>query len=494
MLRHFAIVAVLFFITVSAPALSQAQRPQDASEASGVLALIPADSKTQHILSTPSGDLGYEATAGTFDLFGQDGALSAKVFYTAYVAEGQSSDRPITFVFNGGPGAASAYLHIGLVGPRILEFDRSARNGTTPSLSDNPDSWLPFTDLVLIDPVGTGWSRASGGDAADRFYGVRQDADSLAKVIALYVQENGRLESPKYLLGESYGGFRAAKVAKVLKDRQGMLVSGVVMVSPMIEGRFLTSTEEDPLAAALLLPSIVAARLERDDQFTPEKQVDVERFAMNDYLVSLAGPPPTGDEATEFYRRVSDMTGIPLQEVEAGRGFVGGFLAKSMAGSDEIVSRYDSALAAPDAYPERGYVRNDDPVLDGYTRAYGSALATYASQELGYECRLTYVLLNNEINRRWDWRGSRSTASASDDIRDLLSVIPSFRLMIVHGYTDTLTPYGVSRFVLDHLPSALAAGRAELRVYRGGHMFYAEPASRRALTNDLRVFYEDRGS
>ena len=482
-------IAIASLIIISLPALARAEGPHGATP-KGVLSLIPDDSLTRHSLSTSSGDLAYEATAGTLDLFGQDGELSAKVFYTAYVAESRSAGRPITFVFNGGPGAASAYLHLGLVGPRILEFDRRARDGTTPSLSDNPDSWLPFTDLVLIDPVGTGWSRASGGDVADRFYGVRQDADSLAKVIALYVQENDRLESPKYLLGESYGGFRAAKVASILKDRQGMLVSGIVMVSPFIEGRFLTSTEEDPLSAALLLPSIAAARMEHDDQFAPEKLADAERFAMNDYLVSLAGPPPTGDESVEFYRRVSQMTGIPENDVEAGRGFVGGFLAKSMAGRDEIVSRYDSAVAAPDAYPEQTYVRNDDPVLDGYTRAYGSAFAIYAARELGYECRLTYDLLNTEVNRRWDWRGSRSTASASDDIRDLLSVIPSFRLMIVHGYSDTLTPYGVSRFVLDHIPPALASDRTELRVYRGGHMFYTNPESRQTLTQDMRAFYK----
>lgn len=490
------LVALLVALPVAGSAQQEDGSAQQAS--GGIFGLIPADSTTDHLFKSASGDLPYSATAGTLDLFGTDGKRTAKIFYTAYVAEARNGDRqpsrPLTFAFNGGPGAASVYLHLGLVGPKILEFGAEGDDGTTPELKDNPESWLAFTDLVLIDPVGTGWSRAVDDEAAGRFYNVRQDAESLAKAIALYVQQNDRLAAPKYLLGESYGGFRAAKVAMALKNSQGILPSGIIMLSPLIEGRFLANSD-DPLSAALQLPSLAAAKLEHDGAFTPEKLAAAERFAMTDYLTTLAGPALAGPAADAFHRRVSELTGIPVDVVARTRGFVGDVYAKQMGAAGKIVSPYDASYAVPDAYPEAAYSRNDDPILDGYTRAYGGAFATYARNQLKFSTPMTYSLLSDEVNRRWEWNDghggdSRALAGASTDIRDLLSVIPSFRLMIAHGYSDALTAYGASRYVIDHLPPKLATGRAELKNYRGGHMFYTRPDSRAAFAADVKAFYE----
>src|SRR6516162_3889592 len=221
------------------PQRAQPQEPQppeprrDAGP--GVLRLLPDDAITEHSLELPSGQtLAYTATAGTLALYDQAGEPTAAVFYTAYVAKDVGgAPRPVTFGFNGGPGAASAYLHLGLVGPQILQFgDR--HDAATAQLRANPQTWLAFTDLVLIDPVGSGWSRAAKPDGNEAFRGVQRDADVFAKVIALYIAKNGRSASPKYLLGESYGGFRAAKVARALLQDQGIAVAGIVMVSPML--------------------------------------------------------------------------------------------------------------------------------------------------------------------------------------------------------------------------------------------------------------------
>ena len=233
-----------------------------------------------------------------------------------------------------GPGAASAYLHLGLAGPRVVDFGANGDDGAAARLVDNPESWLRFTDLVFIDPVGTGWSRAAGD--GNEFYGIRQDAEAMAKVISLYVQRSGRLDAPKYLLGESYGGFRAAKVARALKDSQGMLVSGVIMVSPMIEARLIFRDSDDPLGAALQFPSIVAARLEREKAFDVKSVAEAETFAMGDYLVSLAGPAPDGPEGAAFYDKVARLTGIDRRLVERARGFLGDILSKTPDG--EIAS------------------------------------------------------------------------------------------------------------------------------------------------------------
>ncbi|PWE54224.1 carboxypeptidase [Metarhizobium album] len=490
--RFACVLAALVFLSIP-PVLAQ-EGPQDAPEAGGILTLLPDDVKTEHVLETAKGKLTYQATAGTLTLFGQNGKPTAKIFYTAYTAKDGGSQRPLTFVFNGGPGAASAYLHLGLVGPRIVRFDAAAKSGTTPSLADNPQSWLDFTDLVLIDPVGTGWSRASDSETAGNFYGVRQDADSLAKVISLYVQRNDRLASPKYLLGESYGGFRAAKVASALKKDQGILVAGIVMLSPLIEGQLLFGATDYPLGAALQLPSLAAAELERRNVFTVEAVNNAEQFAMGEYMQKLAGPEPKGEEARSFYRRLAELTGIPADTIARTRGFLGDIYTKTSV-SGSVVSPYDAGQAVADPYPESLVDHADDPVLDGYTRAYAAAFASYARHELGFQTEMTYSLLSDDVNRRWDWAGgqggeTRSTASATSDLRDLLAVIPSFRLLVAHGYSDALTPYGSSKYVLDHLPSALAEGRTALKVYRGGHMFYTDPAPQQALTADARRFYQ----
>src|SRR6202035_844379 len=223
----------------------------------GVLSLLPGDAVSEHSIDTPSGKLTYTATAGTFSLFNQSGDSSAAVFYTAYVAKSDNhAARPLTFVFNGGPGAASAFLHLGVVGPRIAQFGMAGHDGADVRLVDNPDTWLAFTDLVLIDPIGTGWGRAAKPGGGRAFWGVRSDAESMAKVIALYVAKNNRVSSPKFILGESYGGFRAAKVARAVQSEQGIVVSGILMLSPMLEAEFQFGGGRFALGAALQLPSL----------------------------------------------------------------------------------------------------------------------------------------------------------------------------------------------------------------------------------------------
>ena len=297
--------------------------------AKGVLRLLPVDAVTEHSIETSRGKLIYTATAGTLAFHDQSGEQSAAVFYTAYVAKSGAANRPLTFVFNGGPGAASAFLHLGLVGPRILDFGPNPHDATHATLRDNPDTWLAFTDLVLIDPIGTGWSRAAKGEDGKHFWGVRSDADAMAKAIALYVAKNNRAGSPKYLFGESYGGFRAAKTARALQRDQGIAINGIVMLSPLLEGWLTFGDDGSALHAALQLPSLAAAELERKHAFTPEALAAAERFAMTEYLTTLAAAPPKDGTANAFYSRVAQMTGLPLDAVTQARRNI--CLAKAMA-------------------------------------------------------------------------------------------------------------------------------------------------------------------
>ncbi len=457
----------------------------------GVLSLLPSDAVTEHSIDTPAGKLAYTATAGTFSLFDQSGERSASIFYTAFVAKSAGpAARPVTFVFNGGPGAASAFLNLGLVGPRLAEFGKNGRDGSDVRLADNPDTWLAFTDLVLIDPVGTGWSRPAKPDGGRPFWAVHADAESMAKVVALYVAKNGRTSSPKFLLGESYGGFRAAKVARVLQNDQGIVVSGILMLSPMLEGSFQFGGDRFALGAALQLPSLAAAELERKGAFSTATLADAEHFALNDYLTTLAGPPLAGDAAKAFYARVANITGLSVDAVTQSRGFIREDYVKNLnSGDHKIASHYDATFASDDPFPESSGTRGPDPILDGMVRAYGSAFVGYARDELGFKTDMTYNLLANDISGKWDWETGHGQPSAADDLRVLLALTPSFRLMIAHGYSDMVTPYAMSRYVLEHLPAFDGEERAELKLYRGGHMLYLDPVSRKAFTADARTMY-----
>ncbi len=496
LLRALLVAAGVCFAATSAtaqpvPATPAAGQPSQ----SGVLALLPADVVTEHLANLGGETLSYGAKAGTFTLFDQAGERTAAIFHTAYTLNDAAADtRPVTFVFNGGPGAASAYLHLGLVGPRIADFgDRP--DGATARLEHNPDSWLKFTDLVLIDPVGTGWSRAAAPDKADGFWGVEQDAQALAKVIALYLAETGRMASPAYLLGESYGGFRAAKVARALQRDQGIVVRGIVMVSPFLEGALHFGAGRLALNAALLLPSIAATELDRQGRFSAEALASAERFAMTDYLVTLAGRAPDEEIAADFYGRVAELSGLPVDVVARVRGFVRRvYLTHARDARQEVVSPYDATYAAPDPFPESDDGRSSDPILDGYLQSLGGLFVGYTRDQLGFKTPMTYMLLNREVSRKWRWNGGsggRRNASASGDLRELLALNPSFRLLIGHGRSDLVTPYAVSRYVLDHLPETIAPERAQLAIYKGGHMFYFDSDSRAAFSAAAEAFYRN---
>jgi len=238
------LLAVLSFATATAIA-QPAPKPEPRPEPQpGILSLLPADSVTAHSLATEGGSVPYTATAGSFTLRGQDGKRIAAVFYTAYTRDDPEAapnslptdSRPVTFVFNGGPGAASTYLHLGLVGPQVVDFGDPPA-AATARLHDNPASWLRFTDLVLIDPVGTGWSRAADPEDSERFWSVDSDAEAIAKVIALYVAEHGRSGAPKYLPRQPLGAQR--RIAAACHRRHGARPPGTFHAGSPRRGRAL---------------------------------------------------------------------------------------------------------------------------------------------------------------------------------------------------------------------------------------------------------------
>jgi carboxypeptidase C (cathepsin A) len=482
------------------PPVAAADKPAATAEErpSKPVATLPGDSKTSHVLHLPDHDLPYAATAGTLPLMSEKGEKQADIFYLSYVADNpKTTERPVTFVFNGGPGAASAYLNLGALGPEILNFDaQGTLAGTPPVLSQNPDSWLDFTDLVFVDPVGTGYSRAAPGiDAAKLFWGIRQDAEAMAAFIRLYLTRTDRLASPKYLVGESYGGFRAARLAHELLSDPGIAVTGLVLVSPALDLGLIHGGEMNPLPAALLLPSYAAVAAETHGPITPEAMGEAERFALTDYLSTLARPL-SGAAADRFYASVAHFIGLPEDVVRRWRGRVpvDVYVKEIHRAEGRVMSDYDGTIGMIDPFPARETAHGNDPILQGTIAPFTSAIVTDIRQSLGFKTDFSYELLNSEVSAHWDWRsgGGETQASAADDLKEAVALDPKLRILMAQGLTDLVTPYLAGRYVVDHLPTVAATSPIRLKLYPGGHMMYLRPASRARLKEDAKDLYLGR--
>lgn len=465
----------------------------------GVLALLPEPVTARARLQLEDGWLDYEATAGTIPLRDGTGEVTAEIFHVAYRQVPADPARPITFVFNGGPGAASAFLHLGGVGPRMVAFADDGSYLPPPArLVGNPHSWLAFTDLVFVDPVGTGYSRTAqaGEEAERRFLGVEQDASAMAAFIRLFLAREGRTLSPLFLAGESYGGFRAAVLTRVLPEETGLAPSGAMLISPALEFSLLRGEDYDLLPWATRLPSYAAVHLERQGlaagALTAELAA-VEAYALSDYLVALA-TRPDGLPA-ETVAELARITGLPASLVAETRGRipVSRFIKAYDRAAGRILSRYDGTVSGPDTSPESPWAEGPDPILDRAVPVWTSALVGYVRDELGYATDITYRLLARDLSGRWDYGTTPSRqgyAGAMDDLQAGRALNPSLEVLVAHGYADLVTPHLASRYLIDQLPPLAGAAPIAFRVYPGGHMMYMRPGSRAALAADAKALVE----
>jgi carboxypeptidase C (cathepsin A) len=495
------ILLLLALISIGTPSAAQQASPTDGQDTgpAGLLALLPEPSVTQHSLQLGERALAYRATAGTLPLRDGKGERTAEIFHISYTAEPPAApDRPITFLFNGGPGAASAFLLLGGIGPRMVAFAPDGGFLPPPArVVDNPDTWLAFTDLVFVDPVGTGYSRAAGEgeDVERRYYGVRQDASAMAAFIRLYLAREGRTLSPVYLAGESYGGFRAAVLTRSLQEESGIAVSGAVLISPVLEFSLLHDEAHMILPWIVALPSMAAVHFQRqgmaEDQISARLD-EIERWVMHDYLVALAQGP--GRFPEPVLARLADLTGLPPDLVRRSHGqiSVSRFIKEYDRANGQVLSRYDGLIAGPDPEPTSSAAQGPDPVLARAEPAWTSAFVDYVRRELGYATDVTYRLLNEELAGKWDYGTSptrQGYAGAIDDLQAARAVVPSMGVLIAHGRTDLVTPYFTSHYLLDQLPRLSGAAPMRLAVYGGGHMMYMVPESRRALARDAAQLY-----
>jgi carboxypeptidase C (cathepsin A) len=465
---------------------SETSRPERAQRQ------LPADVTTDQTVDLPGRTLRFKATAGSIPLNnGEDGSLIAEVAYVAFVMEGDAR-RPVTFVFNGGPGAASAYLNLGALGPWRLPFGQLAVS-IPPMLQANRETWLDFTDLVFIDPPGAGYSRiaASGDEARRRLWSVDGDADALAVVIRKWIEQAGRQTSLKFIAGESYGGFRAPKIAHKLQDREGVGIRGLVLISPVIDFANFGERRHVPMSWVARLPSMTAAALDAKGQFSREGLRDAERYAAGDYLIDLLKGERDAEAVARMSARVATLTGLDPALVKrlAGRIDSKTFQRELHRSEGLIGSAYDPNVTAYDPYPTSPTTHYSDPVLDDTRAPITSAMTDLYQRLLNWRVDRPYNLLNHEVSSQWNWGRGRMGPEVVEDLRDDLANDPLVRVLVAHGANDLVTPYFGSQMLLEQLPVYGSADRVKLAVYAGGHMFYNRDSSRRALREDAEAMY-----
>lgn len=486
-------------------------------------------SKTEHTLTLSNQSIHYTATAEWQTLFEQEKPI-ADMFHVAYLVEvADASQRPLTFVFNGGPGAASAYLHMGALGPKRIYF---GINGSLPKppvrVVDNLESWLSFTDLVFIDPIGTGFSRSvprekdnperSGEknqtDESDKsketeFWEVERDLRALGEFIQRFLSKQKRWLSPIFIAGESYGGFRVARLARKLQQEFGVGLSGAILISPALEFSLLGGSDYNLTSWATLLPSLAASAAHHDRVHwadavgdLPAHMAAAEQFARKTLIPLLVmGDALPLEERQTAYQQLANLVGLPLTVVEkqAGRIGIEVFARELLRDQQKIVGLYDASITAIDPFPDRLTYEGIDPTLDGLDRLFTGAINSHLRDTLRVETDLVYNLLNFETFKAWkfDLKGElkQGFIGSVDELRVGMTLNPHMQVYITHGFFDLVTPYFASNHLADLMKlNPEIRPNLTLKHFKGGHMFYTWDQSRQEWFADMQRFYQSASS
>ena len=448
---------------------------------------LPPDSTTKQTLALPGRTLAFTATAGSIRLFDDKGEPQADLAYTSYQLDGtEKASRPVTFLFNGGPGASSAWLQLGDAGPwRLPIGGDGAVASASPDLLPNAETWLDFTDLVFIDPVGTGYSRfvATGEEVRKRFYSVDGDVASIALVIRRWLEKHDRLLSPKFVAGESYGGIRGPKVVHNLQTQQGVGVRGLILISPLLDFRDYSGTSILQYVASL--PTMAAVAKEAKGPVTRNDLAEVERYARGEFLTDLLKGQVDTEATTRLADKFASLTGIDqaVSRRLGGRLEVGEFRREFDRRNGKVTGRYDASVEGFDPYPDSSYFHFGDPSGDSLLAPLTSAAVDLTTRKLNWRPDGSYQLLSDSVNRAWDF--GRGPPESVTQLRQMLALDPKLKLLIGHGLFDLATPYFGSRIVLDQLPAFASSARVKLAVYPGGHMFYSRDGARQAFRGEV---------
>ncbi len=491
-LLHAAALCVGLILT--SPATVSAANPDDAGKSadSGQAPALPADASVKQQIRLEGRTLDYTATVGTLPVRDGQGKTIADVVFTAYTMPGK--DRPVTFALNGGPGASSVYLNFGAIGPKVVSFGSEGDSASAPAvLRDNPGTWLDFTDLVFIDPVGTGFSRAriSDDEARKQLYTPTADIQYLSRTIYDWLLRNQRLGSRKYLSGESYGGYRGPRITHYLQTQLGVAMNGLVLVSPYLSPTLEENADVSPMAWIQTLPSIAAAHLEREGKLTDAAMQEVIEYTRGDYATALMKGRSDPQATEAMLRRVTELTGLDPRFVRraGGRLETQAYLREVFRDQGTLGSRYDSNVTAFDPFPNDPEQRANDPLLDSIVAPTTTAMVDFVTRVVGWKVDARYQALNYDVNRMWD-RNRDLRDGAVTQLRQAVAIDPRLQVLIVHGWNDLSCPFMGSVLTVDQMPAMGSdARRVQVRSYPGGHMFYSRPDSQAAFRRDVQAMY-----
>ncbi len=452
---------------------------------------LPPDAHTQQSIMLDGRKLNYTATVGTLFVRDPEGKAVGQLVYTAYTVEGEN--RPVTFALNGGPGAASVYLNFGAIGPKHLNAGNEGDSPSdTPTLTDNQGTWLDFTDLVFLDPIGTGFSRSLVGEDQTRklFYSTEPDIEYLSRAIYDWLVNNNRLESRKYLVGESYGGFRGPRITYYLQSQIGVAMNGVVLVSPYLNPTLEQNGDLSPLPWLVTLPSITAANLERHNQLTPEAMKPVIDYTLGDYLTTLIHGNSDKAATDAMIKKVTDMTGLDPTFVResGGRLETGAYLREVHREQGKLGSVYDSNVTMFDPFPFAPEQRANDPLLATLIAPTTTAMVDFVTRVVGWKVDARYNALSYDVAEHWS-RDQDLRSGSATQLRQAVAADPKLRVMIVHGWNDLSCPFMGSILTVNQMPLMGDQGRVSVHEFPGGHMFYTREASRVALRKDVMEMY-----
>jgi carboxypeptidase C (cathepsin A) len=468
----------------------------------------PEQSVTQHSVTLGGKTIDYTATAGTLILRNDKDEPTAAMGYVAYTRRGgdDAGRRPVTFAYNGGPGSSSVWLHIGALGPRrIVTTDAGPTPPAPYRVVDNAYSILDKTDLVMIDPVGTGLSHAVGEAKDKDFWGVDPDIESVSRFIKQYVSDNNRWNSPKYLLGESYGTTRSAGVVEYLQTKENMAFNGVILISVAIDIEALFPWPGNDKPYALLLPSFAAVAVYHHLLPHPPARLEpfldeVRGFALGEYSAALLKGDALSDQEREAVaEKLHGYTGLSVDFIKKAKLRIreSQFTQELLREHHETVGRLDARFRGV-SFDPLAEDSDYDPQMAAVSSAFTAAFLDYYHGELKFGQGKTYEILNFGIGPAWDFKhrlpGLPFPIPVPDTAIDLAHALgynPHLRVLVLNGLYDLATPFLASESMIDHmLLEKELRSHLELKYYEAGHMMYVHEPSLRQMKADLAAFYD----
>ncbi len=508
-------LAILLALGQAAPAQETA-KPETSEKDSKPAKPAPEpkeeSSVTDHTIKIGGQIISYKATASTTLIKDDSGEPTASIFTIAYTRNDANnkdmSQRPISFVYNGGPGSSSIWLHMGAFGPRrVVTTDAGPTPPPPFKLVDNAECLLDKTDLVFIDPVGTGFSRAVGKAKDKDFWGVDQDVKSLAQFIATYISRNGRWNSPKFLIGESYGTFRSAALGNYLQNRDGMYFNGIVLISSVLDLATISFPPGNDMPYIFYVPSYAAAasynKILKDQPADFNAFIaEARQFASTEYAVALMkGANLSAAEKSDIAKKLSRFTGLSEDYLIKAdlRVKLSQFMAELQRARGLATGRYDARFSGPepDLLAENA---SNDPQSNAVTGAFVAAFNSYIREELKFGKDLTYNALSYDVNGAWDWKraqqgrqsGFPGAPNVEQDLVDAIVTNTHLHVEVENGLYDLATPFFATEYTMTHLglPENLQKN-ISLKYYDAGHMMYLHEADLSKLKQNVASFLDN---